>query len=256
MTHMERLFTNQIVYVTGAATGIGRACALAFAREGARLALFDIDTEQAARTQAEIAEQGTTVRAFACDVSVSSSVDEAMRLAARQTGPPDVAVNSAGVIIAPASVGDVDEAAWDRVMSINLKGTWLCMKAEIALMLERDGGSIVNIGSTGGLKAAATQGVYNGSKFGVVGLTRGAALDYARAGLRINAVCPGPTWTPLTTGLLEIANESARSEYESLLTLGRWGRPEEIAEAVIWIACGRASLVNGAALPVDGGLLA
>jgi len=250
---MDAELSDQVVYVTGAGSGIGRATAIAFGRAGARVVVLDLDEDRAEAVRDEVRALGAQAHHVACDVGDADGVRRAFAAAAVVAGPPDVAVNSAGIIGRPVPLLEVDEDEWDRLHRVNLKGTFLCMREELRTMSERGGGAIVNVASSGGLHGAATQATYSATKHGVLGLTRSAALEYAAAGIRINAVCPGPTATPLSDALFASAPSEAVEGYEAMLQLGRMGRPDEIAAAICWLASPAASFVVGSAFAVDGG---
>jgi NAD(P)-dependent dehydrogenase (short-subunit alcohol dehydrogenase family) len=243
-------FSGAVALVTGAASGIGRAASLGFAREGASLVLADVGEAAGAALAAEIEAAGGKALFVPCDVSDADASAGLMAAALARFGRVDHAFNNAGV----TSYGDSwDEAAMLRVLAINLNGVLFGMKHQIAHMREAGGGTIVNTASVAGLSSAGTV-EYCASKHGVVGITRSAGVRYAREGVRINAVCPGVIDTAMTRPLIE--NESVRPLLESMAPLGRFGRPEEVADAVLFLSSPRASFIVGHALPVDGGYMA
>lgn len=252
---MEGMFLDHVALVTGAGSGIGRASALAFAREGANVIVADIATDLAEETVDLIRDAGGRAMFIRTDVSKAQEVHALVRQTMEAFGRLDYAHNNAGIEGVRSNTVECTEENWDRLMAINLKGVWLCMKYEIPAMLQRGGGAIVNTSSVAGL--VGTQGVpaYVASKHGIVGLTKTAALEYARQNIRVNAVCPGVIHTPMidrfTGGDAEI--EAAFAEGEPI---GRMGRPEEVAEAVIWLCSGRSSFVTGTTMVVDGGRVA
>ena len=242
----------KVAFVTGAADGIGRAAALAFAREGANVVVADVSPEANEETAHMIRNLGRQSLALRCDVTRALDVEAALNKAVEAFGGVDFAFNNAGVEHPPTVIEEVTEETWDRIVNVNLRGVFLCMKYEIPLMLQRGGGSIVNTSSGAGVKGFAGGGAYVAAKHGVVGLTKAAALDYAARNIRINAVCPGIIATPMmdrfTGGTAE-----GRANVIAQEPIGRMGTPEEIAAAVVWLCSDAASFVVGHAMVVDGG---
>ena len=253
---MSRSLDRQVALVTGAASGIGRAASLAFARQGARVVVSDVDVPGGEETVARIRGGGGEAVFVRADVSVVSEVESLVRRTVDTYGRLDCAHNNAAIEGQPALLHEYREDVWDRVMSVNLKGLWLCMKFEIVRMLELGGGAIVNTASTAGLVGSRGRlGAYSVSKHGVICLTRTAAREYASQGIRVNAVCPGAIETPMAERLLGDDLE-ARASLAAAHPLGRFGTPEEVAEAAVWLCSNAASFVTGHALPIDGGYLA
>jgi NAD(P)-dependent dehydrogenase (short-subunit alcohol dehydrogenase family) len=249
---MAASMEGRVALVTGAAGGIGRATALAFARQGATVACLDIAADAGKETAAAVAELGAVGEFFDCNVADEASVEAAVTAVVDRFGRLDFAHNNAGVEGAVVPLAEVERADWDRVLSINLTGVWLCMRAEIPAMLER-GGAIVNTASASGLVARpGGLSTYIASKHGVVGLSKAAAIDYSARGIRVNAVCPGPIATPFTENLTPEVKETLMS----LTPIRRFAAPEEVAEAVVWLCSDEASYVAGSTMTVDGGVTA
>lgn len=249
---MKWSFENKVALVTGAASGMGLATAKAFAEAGAAVALVDVNGD-GARTAAEnLAAAGCRAIGIRCDVADIDEVEEAVKETVSSFGRLDMAFNNAGVQSPVAETADADPKDYDFVMDVNLRGIWNCMKYELIQMREQGCGAIVNNSSLGGLVGIAERGIYHASKHGVVGLTKSAGLEYAARGIRINAICPGIIATPMVTGMLETQPE-AMADLMKEVPIGRLGRAEEIADAVLWLCSPAASFVIGHALPVDGG---
>src|SRR2546427_2323023 len=247
---------GKIALVTGGSSGIGRASALAFAREGAKVVVVDVTAEGGQETVRLIKEAGGEARFLKVDVARAAEVETLITQTVAAYGRLDCAYNNAGIEGAFVSTAEYPEADWDRVLAINLKGVWLCMKYEILQMLKLGSGTIVNTASIMGLVGSwSGSGAYNASKHGVVGLTKTAALEYAKVGLRVNAVCPGYIRTPLLAETLTRQPELA-AQIVARHPVGRMGQPEEIAEAVVWLCSDAASFVTGHTMTVDGGYVA
>lgn len=247
--------TGKVTLVTGGGSGIGRASALAFAREGAKVAIADVAVEGGNQTVDLIERANGEAIFIETDVSKATEVRGLIKKVVAAFGSLDCALNNAGIEGKPSSTSACSEDNWDSVIDINLKGVWLCMKYEIPYMREQSGGSIVNMASVAGLKGGLPRlSTYTASKHGVVGLTKAAAVEYARSGIRINAVCPGFIQTPM------VESDRDSSEFsnwvQTVVPAGRLGMAEEIAEAVIWLSSEAASFVTGHALVVDGGFTA
>ncbi len=248
----EGLVEGKIALVTGAGSGIGRASALKFAKEGAKVVIADINTEGGEETLKMVKDAGGEGIFVKTDVSNKEDVEAMVSKAVETYGRLDCAYNNAGIGATGGLLADAPEENWDRTMSINLKGVWYCMRAEIRQMLEQGGGAIVNTASAGGLRASMFVADYTTSKHGVVGLTRSGAVDYATRGIRVNCVCPGIVNTALSAPLQADPNMAAI--FASMQPPNRFAEPEEIANAAVWLCSDEASFVNGHALAVDGGM--
>jgi NAD(P)-dependent dehydrogenase (short-subunit alcohol dehydrogenase family) len=243
---------RKVALVTGAASGIGKATAYAFAQEGHTTVVADVNEEAGHKVLAEIRAREQPGLFVRCDVSNESEVDSLVDRIVDEFGQLDVAFNNAGIEGEQESTADGAAANFDRVIATNLRGVWLCMRAEIRQMLkQQNGGSIVNCASVAGLIGLPEMGAYVASKHGVIGLTRTAALETATRKIRVNAVCPGAIETPMLQRYM--TTEQARRQIAESEPVGRIGTPEEIASAVLWLSCGGASFVTGQALAVDGG---
>jgi len=247
-------FAGKVALVTGGASGIGRASALAFAREGARVVVADVSVAGGEETVAQIKAAGGEALFVPTDVSQAGAVAALINHIIEQYGRLDFAHNNAAIEGAIAATADYTEDDWDRAINVNLKGTWLCMKYEIQHMLRQGGGSIVNTASVVGLVGTPGIPAYCAAKGGVIQLTKAAALEYAKAGIRINAICPGAIQTPMLNRLL--AQPGAETGTLASIPLGRIGQPEEVAGAVIWLCSPAASYVTGHIMVVDGGMVA
>jgi NAD(P)-dependent dehydrogenase (short-subunit alcohol dehydrogenase family) len=243
---------NKVALVTGAGSGIGRASSLILAREGAKMVVSDIDASGAEETLSLIKERGGDGVFVHADVSKSNDVQELISRAVSTYGRLDCAYNNAGIEgYMSGRLHEYPEETWDRLVDINIKGVWLCLKYEIPQMLEQGGGAIVNTASVAGLVGARRLSAYIASKHAVVGLTKAAALEYAQDGIRVNAVCPGTIDTPMLDRL--IAGWKTDEDMNTRQPIGRLGTPAEIAETVAWLCSDAASLVTGIAMAVDGG---
>lgn len=244
--------TGKVAVITGGASGIGRATALAFARHGTKVIIGDVDLGGAKDTVASIKDKGGDADCLQVDVTKSTDVKAMVARAVAQYGGLDFAFNNAGLVGPTVGVVDTSEEDWAHVVATNLTGMWLCMKYEIPEMLKRGKGAIVNNGSVTGLIGAPGAVANVSSKHGVTGLTKSAALQYATQGIRVNAVAPGNVRTP-TLARLIASHPAAETTLLSVVPQGRWCEPEEIADAVIFLCSDAASHITGHVMPVDGG---
>jgi NAD(P)-dependent dehydrogenase (short-subunit alcohol dehydrogenase family) len=252
---MNASFNGQVALVTGAGSGMGLATAKAFAEAGAAVVLADIQ-EDAVRAAAEqLIAEGRTALAMRCDVSDDRQVASMIERTVSSFGRLDAAFNNAGVLQRRADTADISGDEWDRVLAINLRGVWSCMKHELRQMLQQGSGAIVNCSSIGGVVGNPGLAAYHAAKHGVLGLTQTAALEYAARGIRINAVCPGTIKTPMVESMIG-GDATVLADMVKDEPIGRLGEPEEIAAAVLWLCSPGASFVVGHALLVDGGYTA
>lgn len=247
-------FEGKVAFVTGGASGIGRATALAFARLGAKVAVADLDFEGGDATVQLIKDEGGEAFFIPTNVALSKDVKLAVDQTVATYGGLDFAVNNAGIEGMLATTVDYDEEVFDRVIAVNLKGVWLGMKYEIPKLLERGGGAIVNTASILGQVAFSTAPAYTASKHGVIGLTKVAALEYATQKIRVNAVCPGFIETPMVMdrGLVARENPEVMEQLIGIEPVKRLGKPEEIAAAIVWLCSDASSFVTGHSMLVDG----
>lgn len=243
---------GKTILITGAASGIGAATATTFAAAGAAVVLADVQKAQGEHLAGALREKGGKAMFVACDMLQEADVRNAVRAAANEFGALHFAFNNAGIEGAQAPTAECTNDNWERVIDVNLRGVWWCMRHEIPAMLDVGGGAIVNCSSIAGLIGFANIPAYVASKHGVVGLTKTAALEYAERNIRVNAVCPGAIQTPMIDRFAG-SDPSAKAALASNAPLARMGRPEEIAETVLWLCSDAASFVTGQAIAVDGG---
>src|ERR1700731_224471 len=251
---MNISFENKAALVTGAASGLGRATAKAFAEAGASVVLADWNEKEVQAAAKDLADKGHKTLAIRCDVSDDAQVEAMVKQTVVSFGRLDAAYNNAGVQNVLAETADSPRDEYDRGMAINLRGVWSCMKFELQQMREQGSGAIVNCSSLGGLIGGARRGIYHAAKHGVIGFTKSAALEYATRGIRINAVCPGMIQTPMSDKMIaEGQGKELDKMLKTFVPMKRLGRPEEIADAVLWLCSDKASYVTGQSISVDGG---
>jgi NAD(P)-dependent dehydrogenase (short-subunit alcohol dehydrogenase family) len=252
---MNISFERKVALVTGAASGLGLATAKAFAESGASVTLADWNESAAHAAADELTTQGHKAMAIRCDVADDGQVEAMVARTVKAFGRLDAAYNNAGVQNVLAETADTTREDYDRVMGINLRGEWSCMKFELQQMRKQGSGAIVNCSSLGGLVGGAERGIYHAAKHGVLGFTKSAALEYAARGIRINAICPGLIQTPMSDQMVADGQGEALKAMEKSIPMGRVGRPEEIANAVLWLCSEAASYVTGQSISVDGGFV-
>src|SRR5437868_12902113 len=251
---MNLSFENKVVLVTGAASGLGLATAKAFAESGASVVLADWNEKDAQSAAHELANKGHKTLAVRCDVSNDAQVEAMVKQTVATFERLDAAYNNAGVQNVLAETADTAREDYDRVMGINLQGVWSCMKFELQQMRKQESGAIVNCSSLGGLIGGAKRGIYHAAKHGVIGFTKSAALEYATRGIRVNDVCPGMIQTPMTDQMIAAGQgEELNAMLKKFVPMARLGRPEEIADAVLWLCSSAASYVTGQSISIDGG---
>lgn len=252
---MNFTFSGQVALVTGGAAGIGRATALAFANEGLKVVVSDVDVQGGEGTVGLIRAAGGDAIFVRCDVTRDAEVKELMERTIAAFGRLDYAFNNAGIEIEKGKLAEGTEAEYDAIMGVNVKGVWLCMKHQIPLILAQGGGAIVNTASVAGLGAAPKMSIYSASKHAVIGLTKSAAVEYAKKKLRVNAVCPAVIDTDMFRRAYEA--DPQKGEFAAAMhPVGRIGKVEEIATAVLYLCCDNAAFTTGHALAVDGGATA
>ena len=248
-----KTFENKVALVTGAAMGLGLATAKAFAEEGATVVLADRDEEAVKAAADSLASEGYKTLAIVCDVSDDKQVEAMIQQVVSTFGSLDAAYNNAGIQNELKGAAEQTREDFDRVTGVNLRGVWSCMKYELQQMQKQGSGAIVNCSSIGGILGGPERGTYHAAKHGVIGLTKSAAIEYASKGIRINTVAPGLIDTPMSDRMIAAGQKEALDGMLKMVPIGRVGRPEEIANAVVWLCSDAASLVIGHTLVVDGG---
>ena len=249
---MDKIFAGKVVLVSRAAMGMGLAAAEAFTRAGAAVVLADINVDTAKRESDRLNAAGYRTVAIRCDVAEESQVASMIDKTIQTFGKIDAAFNNAGIQIPLTGVADLTSIEYDRIMSINLRGVWLCMKYELLQMRKQGSGVIVNNSSIGGLVGIPGGAAYQATKHGVIGLTKSAALEYAAQNIRINAICPGTIDTPMVQNMFA-SGELSHEDLARLQPIGRLGRAAEVADVVLWLCSPNSSFIVGQAIPVDGG---
>ena len=253
---MNISFENKVALVTGAASGLGLATAKAFAEAGAAVVLADWNEKEVQSAAGSLADKGHKTLAVRCDVSEDTQVEAMVKQTVATFGHLDAAYNNAGVQNVLAETADSPRDDYDRIMAINLRGVWSCMKFELQQMRKQGSGAIVNCSSLGGLIGGARRGTYHAAKHGVIGLTKSAALEYATRGIRVNDVCPGMIQTPMSDKMIaEGQGEELDRMLKTFVPMGRLGKAEEIADAVLWLCSSASSYVTGQSISVDGGFV-
>lgn len=250
-------FTDKIILITGAGSGIGRLTAIAFAKEGGTVIVSDINEKGGQETVDQIAAFAGSSTFIPCDVSDPEQVQQLIALTVERYGRLDIAINNAGIGGLPARTADTDIKSWDKIMAVNASGVFYCMKWEIQQMLKQGSGIIVNVASVAGLKALPNNTPYVASKHAVVGMTKSAALEYARSNIRINALCPVFTVTAMfNPEVMDQMSAGLSEKLKKAIPMKRFADPVEMANVALWLCSDKASFVTGHAMPVDGGLMA
>lgn len=248
-------FNDKVVLITGAGNGIGRATALAFAQQGASVVVADMNRDDGEKTTAMITQAGGAATFILCDVTKDHDVQSMVNVTLETYGKLDIAFNNAGIEIEQSKLADGDEATYDKIMDVNVKGVWRCMKYQIPALLQQSTSAIVNTASIAGLGAAPKMSIYSASKHAVIGLTKSAAVEYGKKGLRVNAICPAVIDTEMFRRATQ--NDPQKEQYvRSLHPVGRIGQADEVAAAVLYLCSDLAGFTTGVALPIDGGATA
>lgn len=247
---------NKRILITGGASGIGAEVALLLAQRGAKVMIADLSAENSEKTKEQASNHGTSLLIHAVDVSDAKSVKNLFAAAMQQLGGLDVVINNAGIDHDPAPMHELSDDDFDRNIAVNLKGVWHCMRAAIACMAPNGGGHVINVASVAGLRSSPMISAYSAAKHGVVGLTKSAAVEYARANIRFNAVCPSFVDTPMVQNTMAKLDERGRKALVKANPMKRLGKPDEIAGAMAWMCSDESSFMTGQTMVLDGGMLA
>jgi NAD(P)-dependent dehydrogenase (short-subunit alcohol dehydrogenase family) len=253
---MTQDFTGKVAMITGAASGLGRATALLFAERGAKIVVSDVAVEGGHETVKMIQDKGGEATFIECNVAHEESVNNLIAKTVEVYGRLDCGINNAGIGGIWTSTNNYPTDNFEKVMAVNTTGVFMCMRAELNVMLQQGSGAIVNVASIAGLSGFPKNVAYAASKHAVVGMTKSAGLEYAKKGIRVNAACPVFTITPMVTGMFDVIGDDMKEKLEASIPMKRFGQPEEIAEAIVWLCSDAASFITGHALPIDGGIMA
>jgi NAD(P)-dependent dehydrogenase (short-subunit alcohol dehydrogenase family) len=253
---MTQDFKGKVALITGAASGLGRATALLFAEKGAKVVVSDVAVEGGHETVSMIQAIGGEATFIVCDVANEASVTELITKTVEVYGRLDCGINNAGIGGLWTATHKYPTDNFEKVMAINTTGVFMCMREELKVMTQQGSGAIVNVASVAGLSGFPNNVAYAASKHAVVGMTKSAGLEYAKKGIRVNAACPVFTITPMVTGMFDVIGDEMKDKLEASIPMKRFGKPEEIAEAIVWLCSDSASFITGHALPIDGGMVA
>ena len=253
---MTQNFAGKVALITGAASGLGRATALLFAQHGAKVIVSDITINGGHETVKMIQDKGGNATFIECNVANEESVNNLISKTIETYGRLDFGINNAGIGGIWTATHKYPTDNFEKVMAINTTGVFMCMRAELGVMTKQGSGAIVNVSSVAGLSGFPNNVAYAASKHAVVGMTKSAGLEYAKKGIRVNAVCPVFTITPLVTGMFDVIGDDMKDKLEAAIPMKRFGKPEEIAEAIVWLCSDASSFITGHALPIDGGMVA
>lgn len=253
---MTQNFAGKVALITGAASGLGRATALLFAQHGAKVIVSDITIDGGHETVKMIQDKGGDATFIECNVANEESVNNLISKTIETYGRLDYGINNAGIGGIWTATHKYPTDNFEKVMAINTTGVFMCMRAELDVMTKQGSGAIVNVSSVAGLSGFPNNVAYAASKHAVVGMTKSAGLEYAKKGIRVNAVCPVFTITPLVTGMFDVIGDDMKDKLEASIPMKRFGKPEEIAEAIVWLCSDASSFITGHALPIDGGMVA
>ena len=253
---MTQDFIGKVAMITGAASGLGRATALLFAARGAKIVVSDVAIEGGHETVKMIQDKGGEATFIECNVANEESVNNLIAKTVEVYGRLDCGINNAGIGGIWTSTNNYPTDNFEKVMAVNTTGVFMCMRAELNVMLQQGSGAIVNVASIAGLSGFPKNVAYAASKHAVVGMTKSAGLEYAKKGIRVNAACPVFTITPMVTGMFDVIGDDMKDKMEASIPMKRFGQPEEIAEAIVWLCSDAASFITGHALPIDGGIMA